>query len=281
MNRLSFLEKTLLYNLKLIYQLKEKYNIELILINYDSKDEMDIFLNKNVFNMFIDKKYLIYKRIYDKEFFHRSNAKNIAHLTATGDILCNLDVDCYLSEELIKETYDTFIEYGLNIIIHGVINYNFGYICLSKYNFNLIEGYDENLYYYGLEDYDILIRLCIKTNCKIKHLKQNYLNLLIDHNDSLRMTNHYNKYFTSFINAIIVNYNLNNNITNPNNGIFGIENNNFKFKELFDYHFFTKYILNDDYILNICKENYNNKKIWLDEKILSNFDIFLKKYTIK
>jgi hypothetical protein len=277
MNRIEFLKKTLLYNLKLIYLLKDKYNIEIVLINYDSKDDMDEYLNRNIFQMFIDQKFLIYKKVYNKEIFHRTNAKNIAHLNATGDILCNSDADCYLSEELIEETLNCFIKYGINnVIFHGSYDYNFGYICLSKYNFNLIEGYDENLYYYGLEDYDILIRFCLKTNCKIKKIKKKYLNLVINHNDTLRSVSNYDKYFTSFINAIIVNNNLKNNITNPNNGIFGIENEHIKYKDLFDYNFFNKYILNDEYIINICKENYKNNKKWLDEKLLLKFNNYLK-----
>jgi radical SAM protein with 4Fe4S-binding SPASM domain len=277
MNRLEFLKKTLLHNLNLINSLTETYNIELVLLNYNSEDDMDEYLNQDIFKQFIDDKILIYKKVNNKDFFHRTNARNIAHLAATGDILCNSDVDCYLSEELIKETYDAFNEHGLNnIIFCGSTNYNFGYICLSKYNFILLDGYNENIYYYGAEDYDILIRFCLKTKNKIKILEKDYLNLLINHNDSFRSITQYNKWTTNFVNSILVYYNLKNNITNPNNGIFG-KDEHIKIKDVFNYDYFNRYVLNDDEITNMWNDikSINNDN-WLNHIIMKKFNNFLE-----
>jgi hypothetical protein len=279
MNRTQLLKQNLLHNLNLIYSLKDDYNIELVLINYDSEDDMDDYIKDEIFNIFKDENILIYKKVLNKEFFYHSHAKNISHLNATGDILCNLDSDCFLSKQLIDETYDSFITYGIdNIIVIGYFNYNYGYICLSNINFKLIDGYDENLQYYASEDVDLIARFCLKTKNKIYYLKNNYWNLVIQHSDSLRSTPKYNKYVTNFVNSLKILNNFNNNITNPNNGIYGIEDAIIKNRELVDIEYIKKYISVDIESINQWNKIYNlNDDNWT--KILTPLnDFFMRNF---
>lgn len=282
MNRNEFIKKTLPYNLNLISKLKHLYNIELVLVNYDSKDDMDEYLQNDFFEEYKKQNIFIYKKVFNKDFFYRTNAKNIAHLNATGDILCGLDADCYLSEDLIYETYNVFLTHGIhNIILHGDYNYNYGYVCLSKNNFKLVDGYDENLVYYGCEDCDLVIRCCEKTKAKIKNLEGKYNHLNILHDDTLRKNTYSNKYISNFINSIIVNYNMKNLITNPNNGIYGQEDLHIKTKELIDYNFVNKYILSDNHTIEMWKNIDNiNEDNWLSHELLINIYNFLKENNI-
>lgn len=86
MNRVEYLKETLPQNIKLI----SKYNYELTLVNYDSKDDLHDYIINN-YKEYIDNNTINYIKIENKNFFNRFHAKNIAHRYSTGDILINLD----------------------------------------------------------------------------------------------------------------------------------------------------------------------------------------------
>ena len=105
MNRIEHLKETLPHNIELI----SKFDAELVLVNYDSKDNMDEYVTGN-YKDYLSNKTIKYIRIYNKKFFDRFHAKNIAHRFTNGDILVNLDVDNFLTEDVILFILSKFSE---------------------------------------------------------------------------------------------------------------------------------------------------------------------------
>ena len=80
MNRLDFLKRTIYPNLEILKQFNEKYKgihqFELSLCNYDSKDELDYFINYELKN-YLDSKLLIYTKVENKEYFKTPQSRGV------------------------------------------------------------------------------------------------------------------------------------------------------------------------------------------------------------
>jgi hypothetical protein len=247
MNRLEFLKDTIFMNLELIETFnllyKDTHKFELSLCNYDSKDDLDYFVNTEL-NKYLNSDFFIYTKIENKNLFQAAHAKNIAHKQSNGDILINLDADNTLSIIFMNYIIELF-ENDMNIVTVGTNSFNkkgsYGRVCLSRENFYKLGGYNEMLYGYGGEDYGLIIRSEAFLKCNLIALDYDILNV-IEHSDRLRLLNNLDVNFTdeyydkfndedsdilrlkSKINEDIENCNIENNIMNPNefnNIIFG------------------------------------------------------------
>jgi len=161
-NRLYQFKETVFTNLKAI---KNDINSELVLVNYDDH-ELEIFA-KNYLQEWIDNKYFVYLRLYDMPYFEVSKAKNIAHFTAKGDFVFNLDCDNFLDNEInayrsIWETYPDAVIHGLSKGVNAGYDGSYGRIGLSKNIFNYFGGYDEDIL--GVSEDTDLIRRCLRFN---------------------------------------------------------------------------------------------------------------------
>lgn len=151
MDRLCHLKKTLIKNIKnnILYP-----NVEFILLDYNSKDGLKDWVEKNC-KEYLNSGILKYYRIEWPESFNMSNAKNISHTLATGDVLCGLDAD-----NLTNKNFAYYINFEFNknkeIIGHSSVKISDfgGRMFTSKENFKKLNGYDESFIGWGYEDLD-------------------------------------------------------------------------------------------------------------------------------
>lgn len=180
MNRVEYIKQTLPQNIEII----SKYNYELVLVNYDSKDNLHEYIITN-YKQYIDNDIIKYIKIENKHFFNRFHAKNIAHRYSTGDILINLDADNYINDEVISIIID-YLTKDINYVLQCAPNE--GFIVMSRDNFFKLGGYNEQMKNYGFEDTDLVFRAFYLLNLPFIYLK-NELVGLIDQPDEIRFSN--------------------------------------------------------------------------------------------
>ena len=162
MNRLYQLRETLPHNLKAIEFLD---GVELCLVNFNSQDGLDEYIKEH-FMHYIESGKLNYFYTKEPEYFHCSIAKNLAHRLGSGDILYNLDGDNFITETNVNEILGVFAN-RKKIFLHERRNLSkedmhdgtYGRIALTRVNFYLLNGYDENLLGASQHDCDLIKRL--------------------------------------------------------------------------------------------------------------------------
>jgi predicted glycosyltransferase involved in capsule biosynthesis len=209
MNRVEYLKETLPQNIKLI----SKYNYELTLVNYDSKDDLHDYIINN-YKEYIDNNTINYIKIENKNFFNRFHAKNIAHRYSTGDILINLDADNFINEKLISIIIDYFTK-DINYVLQ--CDYNEGFIVISRDNFFKLGGYNEEMKNYGFEDTDLVFRAFYLLNLPFIYLEKGLVDF-IKQPDEIRFSNMENEVKTklSEYNINIHKHYMDLKISNPN-----------------------------------------------------------------
>ncbi len=196
MNRSQHIKQTLEKN---ILDNETYGDTEFILIDYNSKDDLEEYV-KSTLNKYIESKKLIYYKTKAPQYFNRSHSRNIAFKLATGDIICNVDADNFTGE-------------GFAIFLNTAFTHNKGYffyandrfdvigrIAFTRESFYKVGGFDEKMVYYGFEDSDFIHRL-VKSGLKPGLIKnKTYLGSL-SHSNKDRMANEYvvNNYYKIFI----------------------------------------------------------------------------------
>ena len=173
MNRCNNLKKTYLENIANSKPTKN-IKVEFVLLNYNSKDDLDEWVNNNLLNADIDFKYLQTKR---PKYFDMSNAKNILGKHASGDILCWLDADNYTYDGFVTFLADNF-DKNKNLVFQvswskktsGMC----GRIACTKKNFQKVGGYNEEFTGWGYEELDFCQRLK-SFNCILREIPLRYL----------------------------------------------------------------------------------------------------------
>lgn len=155
MNRAHDLKATLLQNINDNFDYP---NVEFVVLNYNSSDEMHKFMASNRIKYLIKMgivKYLITKR---PKYYSASHSRNIAFKNANGNIVINVDADTYTGKgfaELINKLADIQPENALFSVSQKFIN---GRIGMYKNDFLRLGGYNEKLSGYGGEDSDLVLR---------------------------------------------------------------------------------------------------------------------------
>lgn len=159
MNRIDQVKQTLRKNLD--DNKKSKYNIEFILIDFDSKDGLKEYIINN-FKKEIDSDYLKFYFTDQLIYWHSPIAKNTSHKLANGKYVVNLDCDNFTGELGGDWVIEQFKKYGDNIILHQSLNIygsgTMGRIGLTKDNFMKLGGYDQGLKPMSHQDGDLIIR---------------------------------------------------------------------------------------------------------------------------
>jgi hypothetical protein len=85
-----------------------------------------------------------------------SHAKNVAHCLASGEIVCNLDADTFLSLAFVETVEQTFRHHPHEFLLQQTETCDLsGRIAISKANFMRLGGYNEELAYgWGYDDHD-------------------------------------------------------------------------------------------------------------------------------
>lgn len=179
MNRLHHLRETLPKNIRD----NESYgDVEFVLLNYNSKDDMDNWVKKEM-KRYIDTGQLIYLSTPDPVYWNPSHAKNIATRYATGEILCNVDSDHFTERGYafyVNESFNADDQIFLSGRAPGAKLDMMGRFCLWRSDFHKIRGYDEGFLGYGFEDQDIFDRLKL-IGRKEKSIDFTYLKTISHH----------------------------------------------------------------------------------------------------
>lgn len=151
MNRESNLKVTLPINLELI---KDHSNIEIIVLNYNSKGDLDEYIHT------IDNTQLKYFKESTEKYFNMSRAKNIGSRLSTSDYILNLDADNFLTEDYITRLLQMLDE-DVDIISMTTQKPDTGLggrLGCKISVFNHLRGYDESLQGWGADDVDFETR---------------------------------------------------------------------------------------------------------------------------
>lgn len=177
MNRTIHLNQTYIKNIETAY--KFRCNCEFILLNYNSKDNLDEWVKDNL-GLWIERGYVRYYKATEPIYFHASHSKNIAHLLGCKELLCNIDADNFLTEDYLDKLYRIFRK-DKNYLTYGTSSAS-RRLCIHRDNFYKINGYDEQLIGCAYEDKNFILR-AKKIGIKTYKIKSNKF---IEHSDEIR-----------------------------------------------------------------------------------------------
>lgn len=192
MDRLFHLKETYLQSIK---NTKSYSNREFLLLNYNSKDEIDDWVRSNLIE-FIETGLVSYYKTTEPEYWVAAHAKNICHKLASGDLLANLDCDNILVENYCEYVVELFKE---NIILsscpsdlYGNVG-TCGLIVSRREHFYSVNGYDEKFNDgWGMDDTSYQFRCRMKNYLKLIVQDKKY-NFCIPHSNEVRTKNCRNK----------------------------------------------------------------------------------------
>ena len=184
-DRLNFLQQTLPENIRD----NEDYDVEFVILNYNSSDGIDDYI-RDYWGALIKAGKLSYFKESTAQHFKPAHSRNLCMRLASGDIICNVDADNFTGK--ICKFINKAFEKNKTIICSPYIFTKqaldtHGRIAIKKTEWLRIGGYDESLIGWGGEDWD-LIRRCQKMGWNINYFPKANLNR-IPHNDSVRVEN--------------------------------------------------------------------------------------------
>lgn len=163
-------------------------DVEFVLLNYGSKDDMHDWVRENLRQQISDG-IVSYFRAEVNGGFHCSKAKNLAHRLAGGDILVNLDADNFAGRHAAHYINHVFSEPISRVIHFARYDWRFldvlGRIAIRREDFERVNGYREDFEPMKMQDLDLLKR------CKLAGIateRVEYPNFLrsIKHSDKER-----------------------------------------------------------------------------------------------
>lgn len=188
MNRTLHLKETLLKN---ISDNSAYPNLEYVLLNYGSKDEMHEWVTGEM-SQYLESGLLKYYKADFPEVFKMSHSKNMVFKLATGDILCGLDADNFTGPGFAAYINKLFAK-DQNIFLAppwigpGRKWWDVqGRLCLWKKDFYRFRGYDEGIVDYGYDDQDFKYRM-IDAGRRKSIVRTGRFLQAIEHTDELRI----------------------------------------------------------------------------------------------
>ena len=166
MDRAYNLKETLPKNIKIN---KDYPNLEFVILDYNSKDDLEKWMKKKMMGH-IESGRVVYYKTTEPVYFNMSHSRNIAFKVATGHIVNNLDADNYTIKNIDKEFKPGEMNWAfcLNKMandcpkkvifakgkrsMHGRIGF------YRKEFIEELGGYDEGLLGYGHDDHDLVQR---------------------------------------------------------------------------------------------------------------------------
>lgn len=178
-NRLPHLSKTLPQNIVDA----AGQDVEFVILDYQSDDGLSEWIRPYVANGLVN-----YFRTENQPYWRNSHAKNLAHLCAESEVVCNVDADNFITAGFAEHLINFFKEnkgiYTAPRAVEGVT----GRIAFRKSDFIDIGGYNEEFVWgWGCEDIDLVARAEAMghpvTYIDLKYLRQ------ISHDDTMRGLN--------------------------------------------------------------------------------------------
>ncbi len=151
MGRLHHLMETLPKNIK---DNENYHDIEFLVLDYNSPDGLESWMKKEMAGLMKDG-LVTYWRERSTKRWRMPHAKNLSHLLATGDIVCNVDADNLTGNSYAARLAECFSEGTPTIVTHIHGGGFGGRIALRMPDFLKLRGYDEKLSFgWGWEDDD-------------------------------------------------------------------------------------------------------------------------------
>ena len=193
MNRLYHLQETLPINL---FMARAYGNYEFVIMDYNSTDGLEKWAKKHLM-LYQKEGVLKYLKSRIPTIFSASHAKNIAHKNATGDILCNLDADNFITEDfclVIKQIFEKNQSVLLNAA--GIDFFGnpgtAGRILIKREHFYAVNGYDEDHENWGWDDTNLQTRAKLHNNLQYYQLAPKFIRC-INHDNYERTRNYIEK----------------------------------------------------------------------------------------
>ena len=167
--RLHHIKETFLSNLKNNIDYED---VEFVLLNWNSQDGMDDWVQQNL-KGYIDDGVVKYLHTKQAPHFEMARTKNVTAKNASGEIVCWVDGDNFISENYADYLNEKFNE-NENIILNNIrrvnkgnpASSNWGRIALMKKYFLEVGGYDETFQGWGWEERDFKQRTQLHLNLK-------------------------------------------------------------------------------------------------------------------
>lgn len=177
MNREHDLEQTFLKNIKDNSGYK---NLEFVLLNYNSQDELDKWALKNLKKL-ISKGIVNYYKTVEPQFYSMTHSRNVAFKLANGDIVSSVDADHFINPGFCARINELAIYYKAKAVFVKSRQKNRGRLTFFKKEFmDVLNGYDEGIRSYGFDDQDILLR-AVKQGFKVVRYGGEYYGITSDH----------------------------------------------------------------------------------------------------
>ena len=156
MGRTHDLRQTLIKNIK---DNEDYPNVEFVVLNYNSRDDMHDFMQSKEVATFLKNGRVRYMVTREPQFYQSSHSRNIAFRNSTGHIVTNVDADNFTGVG-----FASYLSRLANVCprralfvrrkwrIHGRIG-------MFRDEFDHYGGYDEDLSGYGWEDYSLMGRV--------------------------------------------------------------------------------------------------------------------------
>lgn len=154
MNRTYDLKKTFLRNLA---DNIEYPNVEFVLLNYNSQDDMDEWVKKYLMG-WIEDGIISYFKTIEPEFYDMGHSRNVAFKAAAGDIVNNIDADNYTNRDFASYINKLADIQPKNAVFVKGKRMMHGRLGFYKDEFIASGGYDEELIGYGFDDHNLLYR---------------------------------------------------------------------------------------------------------------------------
>lgn len=193
-DRLFHLRQTLPFNLAST----SNFEREFVIMDYNSEDGLYEWSKKHL-SVWENQGVVRYLRTRLPNYFSAAHAKNIAHRNATGDVLCNLDCDNFVTTRFCEFMLNIFKKTPLIMASNSLDAFGHhgccGKIAATKDVFYSVNGYDEqecvNL---GWGYDDVSFRFRAEQHNKIKAIYcDSRNNLVIGHSNAVRTRNFLNK----------------------------------------------------------------------------------------
>lgn len=187
MNRLHHIKQTLQQN---IHDNFLSEQVEFNLLDYNSTDGLERWVKQQ--GELFDTGIFNYYKTITPTYYHRTHSRNMAFRLSTGDIVCNLDADNYLGEGFAAYILNLFcmsdekVFYTPRYSERDVI----GRLCLWRKHFLSVNGYNEALPGYGLEDIELYYRLW-KSGIEQEFISENRFCKAIHHSHEERVSQEY------------------------------------------------------------------------------------------
>lgn len=201
--RLSFVAETLPRNLE-----AESGNpdVEFVILDYDSADGLREWLY-GTYGDLIQTGRIRYARFAPAPTFRMAHAKNMAHLAASGDILCSVDADNLIAKDTslwLRKTFAAmpdFIASPRILSLPGFVQQRWlnrfigratptsgicGRVAVSRANFLRLGGYDETMSAWGGDDIEFMLK-ARDNGLTCLTLPEPFWGRAIEHSNDLRL----------------------------------------------------------------------------------------------